>query len=122
MIQCVEDYIELKGSFRFRKEERITRPQEFKKILKLGKRISSRNFVFYMKESENPLHRLGIIIKKEIGPAILRNRIKRYIREFFRQNKSQIKNFYDIIIMVKKGCSINRYQETEEELKKILIK
>jgi ribonuclease P protein component len=60
------------------------------------------------------------VVKKEIGPATFRNRMKRYIREFFRLHKSQIKGFYDIILMVKKGCSVNRYQEVEEELRGLL--
>lgn len=117
-----EGSFELKGSFRFRKEERIHQPQDFKKIMRLGKKISSQNFEFFIHESENPFHRLGIVMRKEIGPATLRNRIKRYLREFFRLNKSRIKNFYDIVILVKKGCSIHRYHETEDELKKVLIK
>jgi len=62
-------------------------------------------------------HRLGIVVKKEIGPATFRNRMKRLIREFFRLHKHQIRGRYDLILMVKKGCSINRYQEAEEELK-----
>ncbi len=66
-------------------------------------------------------HHLGIIVKKEIGNAPYRNRMKRYIREFFRLHKHQIEGSYDIILMVKKGCSIKRYLEAEEELKGLLI-
>jgi ribonuclease P protein component len=86
-------------------------------VMKLGRRLSSRNFVLFIKRNENLFHRLGVVVKKEIGPATFRNRIKRYIREFFRLQKHQIKGSYDIILMVKKGCSVNRYQETEEELR-----
>jgi ribonuclease P protein component len=88
--------------------------------MKLGRRISSRNFILFIKKSENPFHRLVIVVKKEIGPATFRNQMKRYIREFFRLHKSQIKGFNDFIMMVKKGCSVNRYQEVEEELRGLL--
>ena len=111
----------MKGSFRFTKKERITQPQEFKRVMKLGRRISSRNFILFVKKNEEPFHRLGIVVKKEIGPATFRNRMKRYIREFFRLHKYQIKGSYDIILMVKKGCSVNRYQEAEEELRGLFI-
>jgi len=47
--------------------------------------------------------------------------MKRYIREFFRLHKHQIKGSYDIILMVKKGCSFNRYQEAEEELRGLFV-
>ncbi len=83
--------------------------------------MTSQNFVVFIQKNENSLHRLGIVVKKEIGQATFRNRMKRYIREFFRLNKHQIKGSYDIIVMIRKGCSFNRYQEAEEELRRLFI-
>jgi ribonuclease P protein component len=110
-----------KGSFRFAKKEHISQPQDFRRVMRLGRRISSRNFILFFQKNENMFHRLGIVAKKEIGPATFRNQMKRYLREFFRLHKHQIKNSYDIILMVKKGCSLSRYQEVEEELREIFI-
>jgi ribonuclease P protein component len=89
--------------------------------MKLGRRRTSLNFVVFIQKNENTLHRLGIVVKKEIGQAAFRNRMKRYIREFFRLHKHQIRGSYDIILMIRKGCSFNRYQEAEEELKRLFI-
>jgi len=83
--------------------------------------MPSRNFVVFIQKNENTVHRLGIVVKKEIGQATFRNRMKRYIREFFRLHKHQIKGSYDIILMIRKGCSFNRYQEAEEELRRLFI-
>ena len=83
--------------------------------------MTSQNFVVFIQKNENSIHRLGIVVKKEIGQATFRNRMKRYIREFFRLNKHQIKGSYDIIVMIRKGCSFNRYQEAEEELRRLFI-
>jgi len=113
--------IAVKGSFRFTKKERIRQPQDFRRVIKGGRRIPSRNFILFIQKNENTFHRLGIVVKKEIGPATFRNRMKRYIREFFRLHKHQIKGSYDIILMIKKGCSLNRYQEAEEELRGLFI-
>ncbi len=89
--------------------------------MKLGRRNSSRDFILFFQKSENTFHRLGIVVKKEVGSAAFRNRIKRYVREFFRLHKHQIKGSNDIILMIKKGCSLNRYEEAEEELRKLFI-
>jgi len=113
--------ITVKGSFRFTKKERITQPQDFRRVMKLGRRHASRDFILFIQKNENTFHRLGIVVKKEIGPATFRNRMKRYIREFFRLHKHQIKRSYDIILMVKKGCSFNRYQEAEGELRRLIL-
>jgi len=87
--------------------------------MKLGRRNSSRDFILFIQKSENTFHRLGIVAKKEIGPATFRNRMKRYLREFFRLHKHQIKGSCDIILMIKKGCSLNKYHEAEEELRRL---
>ena len=111
----------MKGPFRFTKKERITLPQDFRRVMKSGKRLASKHYLLFLLENEKGYHRLGIVVKKEIGPASLRNRMKRYLREFFRLHKNQIKGHLDMIILVKKGSLPSRYKETEEELREILI-
>jgi len=87
--------------------------------MKSGERFPSRNFILFSHQSENPFHRLGIVVKKEVGLATYRNRIKRYLREFFRLHKDRIKGSFDLIILVKKGCRVQRYREAEEELRRL---
>jgi len=111
----------VKGSFGFTKKERITQPQDFRRVMRLGRKISSRDFILFFQKNESRVHRLGIVAKKEIGPAVFRNRMKRYIREFFRMHKHKIKGSYDIILMIKKGCSFDRYREAEKELRGLFI-
>ncbi len=111
----------MKGSFRFTKKERITLPQDFRRVMRSGKRLTSKDFILFLLENERGYHRLGIVAKKEIGPASLRNRMKRYLREFFRLHKHQIKGPLDMIILIKKGVLLGRYREAEEELRRVLI-
>jgi len=109
------------GPFRFTKKERINHPQDFRRVMKLGKRLQSKNFILFIQENEAGFHRLGMVVKKEIGPATYRNRMRRYFREFFRLHKHQIRGSLDMVILAKKGCALSRYREAEEELKGILI-
>ncbi len=90
--------------------------------MKLGKRLHSKNFLIFVRENETGFHRLGIVVKKEIGPATYRNRMKRYFREFFRLHKHQIRGGLDMVILVKKGSVLNRYREAEKELRGLLIR
>jgi len=111
----------VEGTFSFTRKERINHPQDFRRVMKSGRRFTSKNFILFMKENKNPFHRLGIVVKKEIGPATFRNRIKRYVREFFRLHKREINGSFDVVLLVKKGCSVNRYTEAEEELRGLFI-
>ncbi len=110
----------MRRRFRFTKRERITDPQDFRRVMKSGKRLPSRNFILFFQKNEHQFHRLGIVVKKEVGPATYRNRAKRYLREFFRLHKERIKGSFDLIFLVKKGCKIKRYREAEEELRGLL--
>jgi ribonuclease P protein component len=101
----------------FTREEKINQPQDFRRVMKLGRRLQSKNFILFFQENHAGFHRFGMVIKKEIGPATYRNRIKRYLREFFRLHKHQIHGALDIVIMSKKGCALNRYGEAEKELR-----
>jgi ribonuclease P protein component len=107
--------------FRFTKEERIRHSQDFRRVMKLGKRLQSEHFLLFLRDNKIGSHRFGMVLKKEIGPANYRNRIKRYLREFFRLHKHQIRGSLDMVILSKKGPILGRYAEVEEELKRVFI-
>jgi len=111
----------VKVNFRFTRKERLSDQEDFKSVIKYGRRISSRNLSIFIKANGLGFHRLGIVVKKELGRANYRNRIKRYFREFFRLNKHNIRGSLDIVILAKKDCIFKRYKDAEEELKKALI-
>ncbi len=108
--------------FEFKKRERISHPQEFRRVMKSGRRVHSRNLLLFIQENTLGFHRLGIVVKKEVGPASYRNRIKRYVREFFRLHKHRIQGSLDLIVLTKKGCLLKRYQDAEDELIRTLVR
>lgn len=111
----------MKGAFKFTKKERIALPQDFRRVMKSGRRVSTKSFILFLRENERGHHRLGVVVKKEVGPASFRNRAKRYLREFFRLHKHQIEGTFDMIILIKKGITLNHYGDAEEELKRVLV-
>lgn len=111
--------VDAKGLFRLTRKERITYPQDFKRVMKTGRKLVSRNFILFMKENEGEFHRLGVVVSKEVGAATYRNRIKRVCREFFRFHKHRIKGTFDIIILAKRECRVRRYVDAKAELGRI---
>jgi ribonuclease P protein component len=108
--------------FRFKPSERIADPQDFKNVMRFGKKSLSKNFILFSKPNNKQRHRLGIVISKEVGKATYRNRVKRLLREFFRLNKHQIGGALDAVILVRKGCALRRYFEVEEELRRLFAR
>lgn len=64
-----------------RREERLRGRANFRRVL--GERKSWANELFVMKASPNqlPINRFGLMVSKRVGKAVIRNRVKRLLRE-----------------------------------------
>jgi len=75
---------------RLRSVNRLKKPQEFQRLRDAErKKWVSRSFLVFGAPSLNNTPRLGLTVKKQFGPAPCRNRFKRQVREYFRQNKGE---------------------------------
>lgn len=93
----------------------IKSSDEFTEIINKGKRSSSKYFSIYYR-SNNKTNRYGITIPKKTGHAVIRNKIKRQIKNIIDNNKKTIQTSYDYVIIIRKGILDLSYQEIEKEL------
>jgi ribonuclease P protein component len=104
----------------FGKEERIRRRGDFLRISKEGTKYQTDHFRVSVFPNSLSHRRLGITVGKRVGPAVKRNRLKRLIREFFRQNKGALPALSDFVITAKEGAAVLNFWQVSEELKGIL--
>jgi ribonuclease P protein component len=64
--------------------------------------------------------RFGISVKKALGGAVLRNRIKRRIREIVRRNRTEIPTGWDIVIHPRSSVAQAAFALLEAELVRLL--
>lgn len=96
--------IDLNIQLRFPRELRLVTKAEFNNVFDKSFRVSQRHFVALFKLNQKPNARLGIIVGKRVAKtAVSRNRIKRAIRESFRQNQEQLTGL-DIVIIGRQQC------------------
>jgi ribonuclease P protein component len=59
---------------------------------------------------------LGITVSGKVGNAVIRNRIKRQVREFFRRRRAALRPGTDILVIARKGAAGLAGQSIESEL------
>jgi ribonuclease P protein component len=71
-------------------------------------------------ENAGSISRFGISVKKALGGAVVRNRIKRRIREILRRNRTEIPTGWDIVIHPKSSVAKAPFTPLEAELVRLL--
>src|SRR5699024_5418330 len=100
-----------------KKAYRVKKEKEFQKIIQLKQSFANRNFVLYkMHKAEQAHFRVGISVGKKVGNAVVRNRVKRQIRQGLFEIQKEISPEYDFILIGRP----NIRQLTTEEVKKNL--
>jgi ribonuclease P protein component len=66
------------------------------------------------------MSRFGISVKKALGGAVVRNRIKRRVREILRRNRTEIPTGWDIVIHPKSSVAQAAFAPLEAELVRLL--
>jgi ribonuclease P protein component len=84
----------------FPKKKRLVSNRQFKAVLANGRRISNGILTLYMAQNDCEYSRLGVSVGKSHGNAVVRNRLKRLMREAFRQNQEQIPSGFDYLLMM----------------------
>ena len=98
------------------KEKTIKKNYQFRWIIKKGKKVNKKTVRVFITNNKEKKNKMGIAIKKNIKSAILRNRVKRVIREVYRLEEKKLKQHYNIIICFNTD-SVN-YNDTYSDIKK----
>ncbi len=100
----------------------LKKNSEFQKVFTYGERRYGKFIIIFILNEQKDCSRAGFIVKKSIGKAAKRNRIKRRLREIWRQKGQKILSGSDIIILARKEIAEASFVEMERELIMLLEK
>ena len=103
-------------------KRKLSKTSEFKKVFSEGRRIEGKNLIIFILKNDYDFNRLGIIVKKEIGKAVVRNKIKRRLKETGRLLNKKLLPGCDIIVLAKNNIREAKYFEICYDLEGILYK
>jgi len=84
----------------FPKKRRLASNRQFKAVLDHGRRAGDHLLTLYAAPNACGYPRLGVSVGKSAGNAVVRNRLKRLLREAFRQSQDRIPPGFDYVLLV----------------------
>ena len=99
---------------------RIVRKADFDAVYRNGKRRSSSHFTVFLKANDLPHSRFGFSIKRTLGGAVVRNRIRRRVREAIRLHRQEISAGWDFVIHPKASVQSAEFAALESDLLRLL--
>jgi len=103
--------------FGLARELRIRRRNEFVALQRAGGGRHTEHFVVLVTaRGDRGPSRIGVTVTKRIGNAVERNRVKRRVREFFRQNRERLPGERDFVFIAKSGAERLSYADVAREL------
>jgi ribonuclease P protein component len=119
---------------RFARSDRLLDGRDFQRVLRHGRRRSSRELVVVsLPRDRDPLFptggldsalggssRLGITTGRKAGNAVYRNRFRRRVRAWFRANRGEINPNLDLVVIARRPGTLLGYSELDDRLSRML--
>lgn len=97
------------ASQRFRRSQRLRKRRDFQRVSQQGIRVAVPAYLFLVAEQRPAIvsdaPRLGVTVSRRVGGSVVRNRVKRRIREWFRQACLDLPAGRDLLVIARPGAA-----------------
>jgi ribonuclease P protein component len=115
VVQPVERYgVAVRG------ERYLRKNSQFGLVYDKGTSFAGKEIVLKALSNGSNLSRFGFVVSRRLGKAVVRNKVKRRLREITRQ--TQIKPGWDIILIARVPAVTTDYKGLEKSIMKLLLK
>ncbi|WP_373649312.1 ribonuclease P protein component [Schlesneria sp. DSM 10557] len=100
--------------FTFTKAQHLRAKADFERVYALKCKAADGVLLLFAARSSSPVTRIGLSVSRKHGGAIVRNRLKRLLREAFRLKQFEIPQGVDLIAipLAKEKASLEAYQHS----------
>jgi len=95
---------------------------EFRRLYNAGKSAATGHIAVYCKRSRRGVSQLGITVGTKVGKAVIRNRVRRRLREIYRLHERTIRRGFDIVVVARVKSRTATYQQLEADFLRLMDK
>ena len=86
---------------------------EFRRLYAKGTSAAAPHLVIYSRKSGKSANRLGITVSTKVGKAVVRNRVRRRIREIYRLHEHELCCGVQLVIVARSRAALADYRQLE---------
>lgn len=107
------------GSASFPRSARILIAADFAAINRIGRRVGTDHFIAQVRDNPEGIARVGLAVSRRVSKrAVERNRIKRQVRESFRQRRVGFPGF-DVMVIARSSAASNDNSHLRSDLERL---
>ena len=91
----------------------LKKNSDFRRLYAKGKSAVNPYLVVYCRRNQTGENRLGYTVSTKLGHAVVRNRIRRRLREIVRLNAPKLKTGWDIVLVARGRCLNAPYRKLD---------
>ncbi len=106
-------------SYGLPRKHRLHLKRDFEQVIRGGFKLQYNGIILWWRsgpEVNRPV-RFAVVVSRKLGPAVVRNRIKRLLREAFRLNGKDIKLGTDLVVSPRESEKLIHVHAAQEALK-----
>jgi ribonuclease P protein component len=98
---------------------RLRKRAEYLSVQGSGRKLHSDSFLLFLLRRSDAPTRFGITVSKRVGGAVVRNRVKRLVREVVRRHKSWFPTGAELVFVAKPSAKALGYRAAEQEVERL---
>ena len=100
-------------------KNRVKKRRDFTRVYQKGKSAAAKDLVLCWRKTGFPVHRVGFTVSKKVGNAVVRNKVRRRLKEIARLRPELFSPGRDYIIIARPSAARISYREMEKELERL---